>query len=148
MSSGPTKGREIRFIKGTYAGRKGWIDASRKKTKSTFRHVIVEDDGDGEKFTRVKKTSYREPFKLPTSYEEAAMQQHPDIEKTMILLAEMLASCGIGTHNAEVHQLLEDEIQKANTNLEKAGSKARFRNVEWVDPFEEAEEEGDPSRRI
>jgi hypothetical protein len=62
MNTVPTKGHHIRFVKGTYAGRNGWIDSSRKKGKSNYRHVIVaadpEDQDSQEKCTHVKITSF------------------------------------------------------------------------------------------
>jgi hypothetical protein len=76
------KGDPIRFVKGKYLGNVGWINTGKKKTKSgTYCYVIVRLENE-EKETRVKRSSYRERQVPPKTYEEAILQQHPDIEGT------------------------------------------------------------------
>ena len=126
------KGDEIRFIRGSYEGFIGWINKSKKtkKKKSSRRFVIVLLDDGTEKQTWVKKNSYRKRHSDPASYEEAALQQHSDMELTMIKLAEMFAE--IGTSNfQEVVRLFYIELEIAYKNQKELGNKARFRNVEF-----------------
>lgn len=129
----PERGRPIRFVKGVYAGRHGWIDISHPETKSFYQNVIVADDGNGEKFTRVKKSSFRSHFQDPISYEEAALQQHFDMEQTMIKLAQMFVECGI-KDNSEATELFAAELNTAAILQLQQGSKARWRDVTFVDP--------------
>lgn len=130
------KGSEIRFVKGTYAGMHGWIDKDKKKKKgSAYRNVIVDykakdgDDEDGIYQTRVKESSYRKLWTQPKTFEEAALQQHPDIEKAMITLAEMFAQCGSDLSNDGVLQLFHEELTRAKAHIKGLGSKARYRYV-------------------
>jgi hypothetical protein len=150
-STVPTKGHHIRFVKGTYAGRNGWIDSSRKKGKSNYRHVIVaadpEDQDSQEKCTRVKITSFCDPHPIPSSFEEAALQQHPDIEVAMIKLAEMFTQCSISDYNG-VMRLFANELDKAKKIQRKQGNKARYREVHWVEPEMEDDDSGDDTTRL
>ncbi|KAL3903644.1 MAG: hypothetical protein SGARI_005282, partial [Bacillariaceae sp.] len=85
------KGRSIRFVKGKYAGYEGWEDKSKRKKKgSRYRPVIIKLE-EKEKKTSVLKTSFRSLFHIPSTLEEAALQQHPDLELAMINLAGMFA---------------------------------------------------------
>lgn len=130
----PTRGRPIRFVKGTYAGRHGWIDSSRRETKSFTQAVIVAADGDdGERCTRVQKSSFRPEFQDPISFEEAALQQHFDMEQTMIKLAQMFVECGI-RDNREATELFAAELNIAATLQLQKGSSARWRDVTFVEP--------------
>ena len=128
------KGDPIRFIRGVYAGCKGWINKSKNnKKKSNFRHVIVELDDGVEKATRVKFNSYRKPFSEAHYYEEAAVQQHSDLEFAMIRLAEMFVECGIHD-NMHTLRLFDAELRVARANQTRMGGKARYRNVLFTDP--------------
>lgn len=147
-STGDTnKGQPIRFVKGKYVGLTGWIDKSKKKKKdSFFRNVIVhlepdddDDDDEGnhrslgeELSTRVKLSSYRKlwPAAAPRSFAEAAIMQHPDIERAMIELAEMFAQCCIQQTDPALN-LLCVEIDLARKNLIKQGRKGRYRAVNF-----------------
>jgi hypothetical protein len=130
-----SKGEEIRFVKGKYAGLSGWIDRSKKKKKnSCFRSVIVgldneDDDFEEEKATRVKISSFRKQVSGdPRTFEEAAVMQHKDIEKAMIDLATMFAQCAVQDTN-EVLRLFNTELALALEFQKKLGSKARYRGV-------------------
>lgn len=130
----PTRGRPIRFVKGTYAGRHGWIDSSRRETKSFSQAVIVAaSEDDVERCTRVLKSSFRWEFQDPTSFEEAALQQHFDMEQTMIKLAQMFVECGI-CDNHQATELFKAELDIAATLQLQKGSSARWRDVTFVDP--------------
>ena len=117
---------------------KGWIDKDKKKKKdSPYRNVIVNyeakhsDDEDGPIQTRVKESSFRKLWTNPATYEEAALQQHRDMEKTMIALAEMFAQCGVGLANDGALHLFNAELTLAKENMTRLGSKARFRYVHF-----------------
>ena len=139
----PEKGERIRFVKGTYAGELGWMDKSRKSKKSKkskYRYVIVDLDG-GEKATRALLTSYRVHCGEvdPNSCEEAALQQHPDLELAMIRLAEMFAECGM-CDTREAVRLFGAEMDLAKQHQHKLGRHARFRSVEFTEPTYEEEQ--------
>ena len=113
----PERGKEVRFIRGTYKGCVGWLDkANKSKKKSKMIYVIVDDEDYGEEVnTRVWKSSYRERLKVPTTWAEAAVQQHPEIEDAVIETARLFASCRISSDAIATTgmDLIADEIRKA-----------------------------------
>jgi hypothetical protein len=89
----PDQGREIRFVHGTYEGCTGWIDTP-NNTKRGWVWVVVDDKSyEEEVHARVWKSSVRESHKAPTTWAEAAIQQHPEIEFSVIEVWRMFATC-------------------------------------------------------
>ena len=130
----PQKGDEIRFVKGSYAGCVGWVNTSkRSKKKSSYVHVIVKTEGNIEKATRVKRNSIRQTFEDPTSFEEAALQQHADLELALIRVTEIFAECGIN-QTIEAIRLFEEELDRSRAFQISLGNKARYRHIEWTEP--------------
>ena len=124
------KGSEISFIKGTYVGLTGWINASRAP-KNGYGYVIVKKTSDNEeKCTRVKKSSVRKIPGAPSSYEEAMLLQHPDIQRQLCQLATMLASCDIND-DTEIVRLLKVELRTAQSYQAELGHRARWRQIDY-----------------
>lgn len=66
----------------------------------------------------------------PQSFEEAAMEQHPDIARLMGLLVEAFAECSLyDTYGA--CSLFDRELNRAMRAHKAKGHKARFRHVEY-----------------
>ena len=133
------KGKRILFIAGSYDGLKGWIDLGQDEMPKMIG-VIVEGKrpGDELKVTKVKQSSVRDVSarKNAESYEEALLEQHPDIEALMEKLARELARCeitGKGESANEILSLVKKKIQKAYNNQSLLGQKARWRKVKWDD---------------
>ena len=121
----PVKGREIRFVRATYKGCTGWVDTA-NKAKRGWVWVIVDDkDYEEEVHTRVWKSSVRETHKTPTTWAEAATQQHPDIEFAVIELSRMFATCTNlnDTSWESVVQLLGREIKLAQLHVSNEAKK-------------------------
>jgi hypothetical protein len=115
----PTKGREIRFVRGTYKGCTGWLDSA-NKTKKDWVWVVVDDkDYEEEVHARVWKSSVRESHKAPTTWAEAAVQQHPEIEFAIIEVSCMFATCTNldDTTFLSVGNLLGKEIKLAQQHV-------------------------------
>ena len=93
--------------------------------------VIVLLDDNEEKATHVKITSIREGYNQARCYEEAALQQHRDMEEALIKVCEMLAQCGL-ENNVNATILFDRELTRARENIGKLGHKARFRHVDYV----------------
>jgi len=125
------KGPEIRFIAGKYQGKEGWINAEKKET--LFMVPVIVDMGSHLKPTFVRKESVSEPHGPPSSYEEAALQQHPDIEVMMNKLTCQLARCNIGAGNdlEAIAKIFCKNLVKAYSRQEAMGHKASWRHVEW-----------------
>jgi hypothetical protein len=83
------KGREIRFVRGTYIGCNGWIDSANKTKKGWVWTVVDDEDYEEEVHARVQKSSVREKHKPPTNWAEAAIQAHPEIDFAIIELSRM-----------------------------------------------------------
>lgn len=135
------KGQAIRFVKGTYAGQTGWYNSVNNTKSGIYCSVIVPMKSGAEKATRVLKSSIRAPFADPTTFEEAALQQHPDLELAMINLAEMFVQCGV-TRSTEAMKLLDAELTEAYSRFKLLGNKARYRGVDFH-PDNEDQEDGD-----
>jgi hypothetical protein len=116
----PIKGEEIRFIRGTYKGLTGWSDtANKSKKKSKMIWVVVKDeDYDEEIHTKVWRTSIREMQKVPTTWAQAAVQQHQEIEDAVIEVARLFASCSIADETSVI-ELIGKEIRRAQTENRK-----------------------------
>ena len=125
------RGQPIRFIKGSYVGFNGCINTGKTAKSPMYQYVIVATDN-GDKRTRVKKTSIRPLWQAPQSYEEAALQQYPEIELAMVRLAEMWASCGID-NNVIVTNLFNRELDNARSAALDAGPAFRSRSVQYDD---------------
>jgi hypothetical protein len=133
VSSTPSnadKGDPIRFVKGSYAGLTGWINKARKKKRNGYINVIVLLEDGTEKKTHVRKGSSREPQSSPSSYEEAILQQHPDIEKKMTELASMFAACNV-MDDQKAAALFFFELGRAKTEQQELRGKARWRQVTY-----------------
>jgi hypothetical protein len=129
----PEKGKEIRFIRGSYEGCIGWLDkANKSKKKSKMVHVIIVDDDeecDEEVHTKVWRSSFCERHKAPTTWAQAAVQQHPEIEKAVIEAAKLFASCIIADEKS-VMDYFAFEIERAQKeNADQA--KKTIRAVEF-----------------
>ncbi|CAB9513719.1 hypothetical protein SEMRO_608_G174830.1 [Seminavis robusta] len=121
----PQKGKEIRFIRGTYKGCTGWMN---RAIKSSTCNVIVAHEG-VEKVTRVLSSSVRNKWTEPTSFEHALVQQHADVELAMVALAELLAECGV-RRNPEILALINTELTIARKKNDDSGVKT-YRSVDW-----------------
>ena len=124
------KGDEITFTGGKYLGMKGWLNASKDETKEQV-YVIVELPSGSEKDTRVNKENIAVgQEKEPMSYEEACLQQHPQVEKDLKKLVKQLAMCGIGPH-PQIAKIFMDALEKAVTAQQKKGGKAMYYHTDF-----------------
>ena len=139
----PKKGKKIWFVAGLYKGKKGWLDTSKQCESGSPNVFVIVDMGKGiEKATYAQFTSFRDPHEKPANFEQAALQQHPDIEQTLVKLATMFAQCRISiTVNAVT--LLEEEIHKQQKFMRTLGRRARYRFVD----FDEEEAEAGRKRK-
>jgi hypothetical protein len=131
----PIKEDEIRFVRGTYKDLTGWLDkANKSKRKSKMIWVIVNDEDYGEEIhTRVWRSLIRERQKVPTTWAQAAVQQHPEIEDAVIQVARLFASCSIADETSVI-ELIGNESKRAqteNSSLTKQTVRVvRFPNLE------------------
>jgi hypothetical protein len=66
------------------------------KAKKNWVWVVVDDqDYEEEAHTRVWKSLIHEAHKAPTTWAEAAIQQHPEIEEAIIQVSRLFATCNM-----------------------------------------------------
>ena len=125
----PIKGDEIYIASGSYKGRKAWKNEAKKHPPKSY-YVIV-DMGDGtELTTRILRRSVGVAPEPPTSYEEAAVQQIPDIQYHLKKAAYHLAKCQINDWE-ELACLFQIMCLEAQVELETLGPKAAYYNVQY-----------------
>jgi hypothetical protein len=125
-----TKGEEIRFQRGTYLGKTGWIDNDGTKLDTMVWVYVDNWKGDGRmKHTKVKKSSLAKKHLVPSSYAEAVMQQNPDIEAKLDKLCRDLAMCSIHKDPNGIIELVRQGLQKASVEQDELGYKKKFRKV-------------------
>jgi uncharacterized Fe-S cluster protein YjdI len=128
------KGREIRFIGGKYAGKKGWINTDKEPGENTVP-VIVELGKKGEKETYVFELSVGiAPSEAPSSYAEAVIQQCPDLAVSLTKLARDFAKCSIHVDPDGFFRLVQRKVLEATEQHQAKGSKALYRNIRYTAP--------------
>ena len=129
------KGDDIRFSKGSYAGMRGWLDASKPDHPPKMYNVIIQISPVEDKVTRVMKTSVRFLVNdtIPVSMEEAVLKQHRDVDVAMDRLAALLAQCMVRPASNEIHRIFENKIDEAWSSQTMKGEKATWRVTEFVE---------------
>ena len=82
MSRAYEKGKEIHFIGGKYAGKKGWYNKAEESKQSKRVHVLI-DRGEEKslKAACVNRSSIsKERFRILKNNAEAILHQCPDLE--------------------------------------------------------------------
>ena len=125
----PIRGDLLNVTAGSYKGRRVWKNNAKTDTPKMI-YVII-DMGDGKEITtRIKKSSVGPPPENPTSYEEAAVQQIPDLHYHLKKAAYHLAKCQISDWE-EASRLFTVLCQEAQLELEALGPKASYYNIDY-----------------
>ena len=126
----PIKGNELSIIRGNYKGLKAWVNTAKTQPSKMIYVIIAMPEGD-ELATKVRKSSIGAPLQPPTSFEEAALQQVPEIEIALRKAATLLAKCGV-THNwDEACRLFTKIGVEEATFLAETGPKAEYFNISF-----------------
>jgi hypothetical protein len=131
MDDPSEKGQELRLIHGTYKGKTAWVNPHKPPTKHYISVIILDDHTGGEFKTRVRRTSVGKPLSRPTSFEEAALQQHPMINTMMENLAKQLAMCNIQAGNQNIHAIFDHMIEKSNKMQADDQENALWKSVDY-----------------
>jgi hypothetical protein len=129
------KGSPIKIIGGAHKGCTGWLDKSRETT-DCYTPVIVRHRSK-EKVTKCKHENYVlvTEVKDPVNYEEAMMQQHPDMEDLLNQLVRKMAECEMvqadGESAANLCKIFRVHLAKAVQRQNSKGNKARWCRVRW-----------------
>ena len=131
------QGEPVQFIGSKYIGKKGWLDTS--KGCSNSRQYVIVDIGDGKlPRTHVQKKNVVKISEVlpPDSYEQAVLQQQPNIKIMMDKLAQELVRCHItiDEHHDEIVFFFVESMSAAEEKQESLGGKALWRHIEYTYP--------------
>ncbi|KAL7556459.1 hypothetical protein ACA910_021033 [Epithemia clementina (nom. ined.)] len=127
-------GEEVCFVGGLYEGRTGWLDTM--QAASEQKYAVVVDLGEGcHKATSVYKENVllKISYRAPRCFEEALLEQHVDISKTLKKLVTQLAQCGLRQTDVLI-MLIKMRLQRAINKQAQLGSKARWHHVDYKEP--------------
>ena len=122
------KGDSIRIKTEKYKECDAWKDTW-KTTTSKMIYVIVETE-QGLISTRLNKDSIGSAFGIPASYEEAALQQHPDVDRKLDDLVKQLAMFDIDS-SGDIMRIFAGRLDEAAAKHVAKGSNAPIRRVLW-----------------
>lgn len=124
----PVRGTRISFTGGSYAGEKGWTNASKDHTVHSI-HVIVDygqPEGDDLAYaTRVDRKNAIE-YAEPNSIEGFVVQEDPNVAHHLSGLATSLAAAGLGGATDELLQIMKTVIDHACVHQAEKGKKAKY----------------------
>ena len=128
--SEPMKGKEIRFVAGKYAGKKGWINASEQANR--YIPVIV-STGNGDKPTFVDRASIRfeENYKNPKCFAEAVIAACPDVETKLVCLCRTFAKCQIHKDPEGFSNVMRNELNDAIHRHRNLGARALYQDIPY-----------------
>ena len=131
------RGKEIKFVRGQYAGLTGWVDNQAEESANLIAVIVHKwTNKKGKKVdkaTRVKRTIVRdreEPQAL--IYSMALLQQHPKIEMAMDSLCKKLAMCGLETDDNAIMIIFKKKLQEKVDEQSEKGGNAVWYHVEYV----------------
>ena len=127
------KADPIRFVGGVYVGKTGWLHNSKRFRGQNKYYVLVDLGHNCVKKSYVDISSIAPPHTDPTSFAEALLQQHPQVEKAVNDLCKMLAHFEIDSESrkSEVHQTFVSKLEDAINNQRRMGTKANWKKVEY-----------------
>jgi ribosomal protein L35 len=133
------KGAKIRFVRGKYKGRKGWLNDAMENSRS--RHYVIvkpkKRSKDEEQATYVEPTSYLLfSDKTPENRFEATIQAIPDIDCLISDLAKCCVECHLtaGNSGTAVAARLAEAMIAWENHMNAKGSKGKYRKDPWKNP--------------
>ena len=139
-SSNNIKGEPVRFISGSYAGMKGWINVGKECTSSRrIRVLVYRGEKNSLKAANVFTSSVQleSAYKNPASNAEAVLAQCPDIEKKLVALCNAFVKAGLDCEEDGLTQVMANYMNNAAKNQAKLGNRACFRKVNM--PYNKSE---------
>jgi hypothetical protein len=128
-----TKGEAIRFKKGSFKGKTGWIDNDGSIMEQMVQVYVENWNNKGQtKNAKVMKINIAPLHRpSPSSYAEAVIQQNPDIEDTLEKLCRNLAMCDIKKDGKGIMEVISNSLEQATEEQRKLGYKKRYRQVNF-----------------
>jgi hypothetical protein len=135
----PIKGPKIKMIcGGANKGKVGWISAESTHTELSYRVIFAENEN---AIRIVRRTSVKilpNHEVHPSSYEDALIEQHEDIDLALDKVCAELAKCGITAPTPRLMSIFMERVRNAHSKQQSKGNKALYRHVEW---YQDAQEE-------
>jgi len=131
----PARGERIRFVRGVYAGERGWINSAKSPTDS-YVHVVLdckqEAKDDADYATCVKKNSIMRDAH-PKNAEQYVVQEDPKVAFHLGKFCEALAEAGFADAGAtdEMLAVVGAYINLACQLQTQKGRKAKYSDVAW-----------------
>jgi hypothetical protein len=127
------KGKPVRFIAGKYGGKTGWVNILENANEEIVP-FIVNLGRKGGKATFVYRSSVwlDGSEAAPNSYAWAALQQCPDIERSLVEVARKLAKCDIKRDAVGFQKVIQSKLNDAIVHQESKGSKAMYRKINFM----------------
>jgi hypothetical protein len=123
----PVRGDAIRFTRGTYVGKTGWINNARPETACSL-HVVVDENQsetrDAEFLACVRKTSVA-ALRATSTAEEFCIQSDAKVAYHLSKLAQALAECGVAG-NPDVLLIIKEHLDVAYMVQVQKGTRAKF----------------------
>ena len=123
-----SKGPEIVFVSGKYAGSTGWINLELEPGRKTIPVIVAQENGK-EKLAKVFKSSFELKNKVPTCYAEAVIDQCQDINRELIHLCRQFAMCEIEKDPDGFRRVVEEKVVEA-IQWQKNKAKPLYRKIE------------------
>ena len=117
------QGENIRFVKGKYSGRTGWINAAKGLTEKMV-YVIIDNGDEHPILTRVPKESF-EANSQPENVEEQILRRHPHVEDKLVELCVALSKLGINASDPMI-DIFKKRLRQENQNVVNKGTRAVF----------------------
>lgn len=132
----PDQANAIRFVQGSFMGKKGWLRKKPQRPGGYVEVTVMEPRGiPGTTYdTSVDEGSFRmesEYRDVNCTYAKAAMCHHPDVESSLITACRKLAKCDVTQDPDGFSNLMVDELGKAAEWQNRKGNKAAYRRVPW-----------------
>ena len=130
-----SKGEDIRFIAGKYAGKKGWMNLAMKDFGSAQKIHVLVDRSDVRKGVMTASFVYRSSITLERLYKNATIlsaavvQQCPDIEAKLIAVCRAFVVARVQNENDGFLEIVSEFM---NTALSTRRIKAVKRFIEWL----------------
>ena len=130
-----SKGEDIRFIAGKYAGKKGWMNLAMKDFGSAQKIHVLVDRSDVRKGVMTASFVYRSSitlerlYKNATTLSAAVVQQCPDIEAKLIAVCRAFVVARVQNENDGFLEIVSEFMNNALQYQKNKGSKAFYRMV-------------------
>jgi hypothetical protein len=127
------KGQRVRFIGGTHVKKKGWLRLSKERRGENQIYVLVDLGNDRVKKTYVSLINVAEILPPPTTWTEALLDQHTDVDAALEDLCRKLAKFDLYPERREqLNAKIAERLAGAISRQLNLGSGATWKRVVYL----------------